>query len=78
MKHETYDHIENPLLRCWNRCQMGYNISEKFGEDEALAYLNSFDDEDTARIMLISTCLATDGYDEVHRTITQMVGESNV
>lgn len=71
LKHNTFEEIENVLLRTYNRAVMCSNILEQYDEDECERYLTNFTDNQKAAIQAILLAIRIYGVDAVKQKVLQ-------
>lgn len=55
----TFNEIENPMLRHYNRAQMALNVASENGLDDLRVYFNQFDDVERAGIFTMLLAIKT-------------------
>lgn len=67
--YSTFDEIQNPIVKAWNRLNTIYNMKEQGGNAIALKYAAKFDKFERIQILTLSLAVAKDGYENVRRMI---------
>jgi len=71
--YPLFNDVTDDLLRAWNRIQIGQNIMEALGEEEAQAYLENFNDTDLMQVELLALMVSIHGEDEIRKQINEIV-----
>lgn len=69
IKHETFEHVDNKLLRTYNQAVLTSNILEQYGEEECTNYLEQFTDNQKAAIQAILLAIRIYGVDTVKQKV---------
>lgn len=67
--HDNFDHIENELLRAWNRSETLANILQAKGEEEAKSYYEQFDGEAQNKMAFILMMVSAKGKPHVYKLV---------
>jgi hypothetical protein len=71
--YSTFDHIENVVLRTWNRSETIANIHQKHGEEAAEEYFTSFEEQDQLRIKTMMLLVSCSGREEILKRVQASV-----
>tara|TARA_Y100001951_G_C11298065_1_gene277543 strand:- start:5989 stop:6210 length:222 start_codon:yes stop_codon:yes gene_type:complete len=69
----TYDDIDNTLLRTFNRCVTAFNIKEDSGEEAMEKYFNSIDGRGQKQMLIVFKAIELKGLEAVKREVMQEV-----
>lgn len=67
----TFNDIESPALRTWNRCAMLFNLNKTNGEEIAKKYAGLIDKKGKAMMFTMMHQIAEKGYENVKREINR-------
>ena len=65
----SFDEVQEPLVRAWNRLSTFFNVTADFGLDRGLAYINRFSFEDRQEIQSIFDSIKSEGYESTKRRV---------
>lgn len=68
-KFDTFNEIENPLLRAYNRAVMSININVDEGKECAARYLSMFTDKENAAIYALLTGINKYGPEAIKKNV---------
>lgn len=69
----TFDDVDNTLLRTYNRCVMATNIRKDEGEKEAETYLKSISPVGQNQMLILFKAIEIRGLESVKREVMQGV-----
>ena len=69
----TFNEIDNPLLRAYNRVVMLHNIQSDYGDVGAIKYIEAFDNDDRMEMMGMLFSIQHTGLEEVKREVMASV-----
>lgn len=68
-KFTTFNDVQNPMLRAYNRAVMTSNINNRHGAEKAEEYASEFTDKERLAMMSILIAIAKYGEEEVKRQV---------
>lgn len=71
--YPLFNDVTDDLLRAWNRFNIGLNIMETLGEDDAEAYMLQFSDLDVKQVELLALMATIHGHEEVQKQVTEIM-----
>lgn len=72
-KFNTFDDIENPELRTWNRCATIFNVGASHGPKAMNAYAENFSVEDRQEISRMFKRIEDNGYEATKAAVNRGV-----
>lgn len=75
--YSVYDEIENATLRLWNRTVTATNIMEDHGEEDAVEYLNQFDEDEQKRMFGMLMLIKKKGMEQVRAEVNRRVANDS-
>lgn len=71
--YPLFNDVTDDLLRAWNRFNIGLNIMETLGEDDAEAYMLQFSDLDVKQVELLALMATIHGHEEVQKQVMEIM-----
>lgn len=62
--HETFDDMENGVMKIWNRCATYFNILSDINQEEAKRYVRQFSNDEIESMSKMLTVIKEVGYDK--------------
>lgn len=78
MSFDTFNEIENPLLRAYNRAVMSLNLNGDEGKECAARYLSMFTDKENAAIYALLAGINKHGPELIKKNVMARVNATGV
>jgi len=72
-KFETFNNIDNLLLRVYNRTVLVFNLQSDVGKSAAVKYLDQFNAKEKTQIFIMSKLIKEKGADNVKKSVMSSV-----
>lgn len=69
INYPTFNDVEDPTLRAWNRLNIIFNIKEHLGNVVATRYTKQFNNKEKAGILALAAGVSARGYENIRREI---------